>query len=133
MQCENCRCVWRINYRFRRAVSRNDGVSHEGFHAGIMLSSSTNKHPLPLPSLHVLNYTHFDAPSYLSSSIDLIHACCCLPGYQHPCLFHTFSVLSTLIHAQIIPSYCGCLFSSRTVATDMQARMYPIIPCSIHS
>ncbi|KAG2603674.1 hypothetical protein PVAP13_4NG005350 [Panicum virgatum] len=50
-----------------------------------------------------------------------------------PAFFHTFSVLSTLIHAQIIPSYCGCLFSSRTVATDMQARMYPIIPCSIHS
>ncbi|KAG2608839.1 hypothetical protein PVAP13_4KG011281 [Panicum virgatum] len=124
MQCENCRCVWRINYRFRRAVSRNDGVSHEGFHAGIMLSSSTNKHPLPLPSLHVLNYTHFDAPSHSSHLIlHRSHSCMLLRPAWFPTPLPFPHLLSNLIHAQIIPSYCGCLFSSRTVATDMQARM----------
>ncbi|KAG0512320.1 hypothetical protein BDA96_10G003100 [Sorghum bicolor] len=44
-----------------------------------------------------------------------MHACCCLPGSQHPCLSHNF--LFNLIHAQIILSYCG------TAATDMQGRM----------
>lgn len=125
MQCENCGCVWRIINELeiyleglRRWSRYDDGVSHEGFHAGIMLSSSTNKHLSPFPlSICLLNYTHFN-PCILhliSSPIDLIHtcmhACCCLPGSQHPLPFPHL-LFNLILHAQIILSimhayYCG--------------------------
>lgn len=72
----------------------HDGFSHEGFHAGIILSSSTNKHH-PLPSLSLYNLI---IPSFLSPS-------------SHPLMptwFPTplpFPHLFNLIHAQIIISF----------------------------
>jgi len=58
-----------------------------------------------------------------------MHACCCLPGSQHPCLFHTF--LLNLIHAQIILSYCGLpLFSQELQPLTCRTVCVPSI--SIH-
>lgn len=81
------------------------GVSHEGFHAGIMLSSSTNKHHPPLSVYLIIPTSILPLISLPIDLISCMHACCCLPGSQHPCLLHTF--LFNLIHAQIILSYCG--------------------------
>lgn len=67
----------------------HDGSSHESFHAGIILSSSANKHH-HLPSV---------PPSSLNYSLP--------PPSSHPLEFLPFPHhLFNLIHARIIISYC---------------------------